>query len=122
MRLSEIFGAAWSGCILGFAAFALLARFQRTRGAGGALVTLIAIAATTLIALIALIALLFARAIGSAVTELSQSATEIFDLAFVGELLALGYFHEFQHFFHLIHGALEDINNSHHFINRLMDG
>ena len=119
MRLSEIFGAAWSGCILGFAAFALLARFQQTRGAGGALVTLIAIAATTLIALIAL---LFARAIGSAVTELSQSATEIFDLAFVGELLALGYFHEFQHFFHLIHGALEDINNSHHFINRLMDG
>jgi hypothetical protein len=72
--------------------------------------------------LIALLALLFAGAVGGAVIELTQCASEIFDLAFVGELLPFGNFDEFQHFFHLIHGALEDINNGHHFINRLMDG
>ncbi len=119
MRLAEIFRTARSGCVLGFATFTLLAGFWRARGAGSALVTLIAIATTPLIALIAL---LFAGTIRCAVVELSQGAAEIFDLAFVGELLAFGHFDEFQHFFHLIHGTLEDINHGHHFINRLMDG
>jgi hypothetical protein len=117
MRLTEIFCAAWSGRVLGFATFALLTRFWRARGAGRALVALIS-ATTTLVALIAL---LFAGTVGCAVVELTHSAAEIFNLAFVGEFLALGHFDEFQDFFHLIHGAFEDINNGHHFINRLVN-
>jgi hypothetical protein len=121
MRLAEIFRAARSGRVLRFTTFALLAGFRRARGAGRALVTLVALiwATTTLVALVAL---LFAWTIGSAVVELAQGAAEIFDLAFVSEFLAFGHFHEFQHFFHLIHGAFEDINNGHHFINCLMNG
>ena len=120
MRLAEIFRAAWSGGVLGFATFTLLARFLRARGARTALIPLLAIATTA--ALIALIALWFARTVGGAVVELPQCAAEIFKFAFVGELLAFGNFDEFQHFFHLIYGALEDIYNGHHLINRLMDG
>lgn len=118
MRLTEIFGAARIGCVLGFTAFALFAGFRRARGAGGALITLFA-AAT---ALLALFALLFAGTIWCAVVELSQRAAEIFDLAFVGEFLAFGHLDEFQHFFHLIHGAFEDFNDGHDLINRLMNG
>ncbi len=122
MRFSEIFRAAWGGRVLGFTPFTLLPGFRGAWGAGAALVTLIAIATTPLFARVALIALLFAGAIRCAVVELPQGAAEIFDLAFVREFLAFSHFDEFQHFLHLIHGALEDIHNSHHFINRLMDG
>ena len=118
MRLAEIFRAARIRRVLGFATFALLTGFWRTRGAGRSLVTLIS-ATTTLIALVAL---LFAWTVGCAVVELAQGAAEIFDLAFVSEFLAFGDFDEFQHFFHLIHGAFENINNGHHFINCLMNG
>ena len=62
------------------------------------------------------------RLLARTIMQSPQGAAQRFDLAFVRELLALGQFHQFQNFFHLIHGALERFRDLHHFINRLMDG
>ncbi len=57
-----------------------------------------------------------------AIMKLPQGAAQRFDLAFVREFLALGQFHQFQHFLHLIGGVLERFDNVHDFVNRLVDG
>jgi hypothetical protein len=56
------------------------------------------------------------------VVQLAQGATQGFNFAFVGQLLAFRQLHQFQHFLHLIHGALQGVHNFHHLVNRLADG
>ena len=54
--------------------------------------------------------------------KLPQGAAQRFNLAFVGELLAFGQFHEFQHFLHLIGRALKRFHDLHHLVDRLVNG
>jgi hypothetical protein len=54
--------------------------------------------------------------------DVAQGAAEGFNLPLVAQFLALGEFHEFQYIFHLIHRALQGVNDFHHFVNGLADG
>lgn len=76
------------------------------------------IARAAVIALVARPAGLFPGTI----VQLPEGAAERFDLAFIREFLALGQFHQFQNFFHLIHRAFERFDDFHDLIDRLMDG
>lgn len=121
MRLAKIFRTARSGRLLGFTTFALIAGFWRARGAGRSCVTLIALVATPTWITTSTSTLLTGT-VRREIVKLTQGAAEIFNLAFVGELLAFGHFDEFQDFLHLINRAFENFDDGHNFINRLMNG
>jgi hypothetical protein len=122
MRLAEISFAARLGCFLRLTLLAGFALFRRTLLIA-AISRAALISATASLLLRTRIAMftLLATLTTCAIVDLAQRAAEILDLAFVGEFLAFGQFHQFQNFFHLIHGALQRLHDFHHFINRLMD-
>jgi hypothetical protein len=103
--------------------FAWLAEIPRAAGFTR-LLTCIPLAAwrIALVAGSALLPMLALITTPGAIAQLPQGAAQRFDLAFIGELLAFGQFDQLQHFFHLIHGALERFHDLHHLINRLMNG
>jgi len=57
-----------------------------------------------------------------ALIDIAQGAPERVNFPFIAQFLALGEFHEFQNFFHLIHCTFERLDHLHHFVNRLADG
>lgn len=63
-----------------------------------------------------------AAVVAGAVVQLAQRAAQGVNLPFIGQLLAFGKFDQFQYLLHLIHGALEGVNDRHHFVNGLTDG
>jgi hypothetical protein len=54
--------------------------------------------------------------------QLAQSAAQGFNLAFVGELLPLGEFDQFQNILHLIERLFQRFDDLRHFGYRLADG
>jgi hypothetical protein len=108
----------------GWSFFAWLAEIPRAAGFTWLLRSRVSLAALriTLVARSALFPMLALITASGAIAQLPQGATQRFDLAFVGELLAFGQFDQFQNLFHLIHGALERFHDLHHLINRLMNG
>ena len=58
----------------------------------------------------------------SRVLQLAQQPAERINLMFIGELLPLGVFGEFQNILHLLQRLLQGFDDFHHFIDGLADG
>jgi len=62
------------------------------------------------------------RMAASGPLQLPQSASQRFDFMFIGQFLPFGQFHEFQHFFQLLHRVFERLDDLHHLMDGLADG
>ena len=56
------------------------------------------------------------------VLQLAQQPAERVNLMFIGQLLALGMFHQLQDILHLLQRELQGFDNSRHFADGLADG
>jgi hypothetical protein len=63
----------------------------------------------------------FVATIPRAGVQLAQCAPQLINLTLVSQLLTLGEFHQFEHFFHLVLRLLQRSDDLHHVINRLMN-
>lgn len=53
---------------------------------------------------------------------MSQRAAKRLDLPFVGRLLTLSQFQRFQHFFHIVQGLFQSLDDAVHILDSLLDG
>jgi hypothetical protein len=76
----------------------------------------------TLIPLIALLPEILTPTARRGALKLPQGAAQGFNFTLISELLAVGHFHQFQNFIHLLQGHAQGIHHFGDFLNRLAHG